>query len=115
MAIQAAILIVSATRIGAYAAWTASVRSEFATALLYILPLAAITLSASLIIFGERLRPVLARILNPIVAPLSGTPRTRCRRPPGRAATGPAADRQNFVLMRRPISRRSGARAITPD
>jgi lipopolysaccharide export system permease protein len=72
LAIQAAILIVSAVRIGAYAAWTASVRSQLATAMLYILPLASIALASALIVFGERLRPVLARFFAPIVAPLTG-------------------------------------------
>lgn len=70
VSIQAAVLIVSATRIGAYAAWTASVRSSFAVWLLYILPIVAIVISVSLIVFGERLRPALARLLAPVFAPL---------------------------------------------
>jgi lipopolysaccharide export system permease protein len=70
VAIQSAILIVSATRIAAYAAWTASVRSSFAVWLLYILPVVAIVLSVSLIVFGERLRPLLARLTAPLTAPL---------------------------------------------
>lgn len=68
-AIQAAILIVGAVRIGAYAAWTASVRSPFAAALLYILPLAAIASATALIFFGERLRPTLSRVLAPLALP----------------------------------------------
>jgi lipopolysaccharide export system permease protein len=71
IAIQSAILIVSATRIAAYAAWTASVRSQFAVYLLYILPLGAIALSVSVILFGERVRPVLARLSTPITVPLA--------------------------------------------
>ncbi|PZU85913.1 MAG: LPS export ABC transporter permease LptF [Chelatococcus sp.] len=68
-AIQAAILIVGAVRIGAYAAWTASVRSGFAAALLYVLPVAAIVCATSLILFGERLRPALSRLFAPLAAP----------------------------------------------
>jgi lipopolysaccharide export system permease protein len=71
-AIQAAIFIVGATRIGAYAAWTASVRSPFAAVLLYILPIAAIILSVALILYGERLRPVLGRLAAPVLAPITG-------------------------------------------
>ncbi len=71
VALQSAILIVSATRIGAYAAWTASVRSSFAVWLLYILPLAAIVISVSLIVFGQRLRPVLGRFTAPLFAPFN--------------------------------------------
>jgi lipopolysaccharide export system permease protein len=71
VALQSAILIVSATRIGAYAAWTASVRSSFAVWLLYILPLAAIVVSVSLIVFGQRLRPFLGRITAPLFAPFN--------------------------------------------
>ncbi|SFI10667.1 lipopolysaccharide export system permease protein [Bosea sp. OK403] len=71
VALQSAILIVSATRIGAYAAWTASVRSSFAVWLLYILPLAAIVISVSLIVFGQRLRPFLGRLMAPLFAPFN--------------------------------------------
>jgi lipopolysaccharide export system permease protein len=71
VALQSAILIVSATRIGAYAAWTASVRSSFAVWLLYILPLAAIVISVSLIVFGQRLRPFLGRLTAPLFAPFN--------------------------------------------
>jgi lipopolysaccharide export system permease protein len=71
-AIQAAILIVGATRIGAYAAWTASVRSPSAVLLLYLLPIGAIVLSLALILYGERLRPVLARLAAPLLAPITG-------------------------------------------
>lgn len=71
VALQSAILIVSATRIGAYAAWTASVRSSFAVWLLYILPLAAIIISVSLIVFGQRLRPFLGRLTAPLFAPFN--------------------------------------------
>jgi lipopolysaccharide export system permease protein len=71
IAIQSAILIVSATRIAAYAAWTASVRSSFAVWLLYLLPLGAIVLSVSVILFGERLRPILAGLMTPLTAPLN--------------------------------------------
>ncbi len=73
LAIQAAILIVGATRIGAYVAWTASVRSPLAAAMLYILPVVAILLSGGLIVFGERLRPALARRIAPILAPFGGS------------------------------------------
>ena len=71
-AIQAAIFIVGATRIGAYAAWTASVRSPSAALLLYLLPIGAIVLSLALILYGERLRPVLARLAAPLLAPING-------------------------------------------
>ncbi len=71
-AIQAAIFIVGATRIGAYAAWTASVRSPSAVLLLYLLPTGAIVLSVALILYGERLRPVLARLAAPLLAPITG-------------------------------------------
>lgn len=71
-AIQAAIFIVGATRIGAYAAWTASVRSPAAALLLYLLPIGAIALSVALILYGERLRPVLARLATPVLGPLTG-------------------------------------------
>ncbi|WP_244491297.1 LPS export ABC transporter permease LptF [Bosea sp. Root381] len=71
-AIQAAILIVAATRIGAYMAWTASVRSPFAAALLYILPVVAIILATAVILYGQRLRPFLSRAIAPLAAPFSG-------------------------------------------
>ncbi|TAJ33763.1 MAG: LPS export ABC transporter permease LptF [Bosea sp. (in: a-proteobacteria)] len=70
LAIQSAILIVGAVRIGAYAAWTASVRSPFAAALLYILPVASILLSVAFIYQGEKLRPVLARAMAPLTDPV---------------------------------------------
>ncbi|MEZ2406216.1 lipopolysaccharide export system permease protein [Bosea sp. OAE752] len=70
LAIQAAIMIVGATRIAAYAAWTASVRSPVAAAMLYILPLLAIILAVALIYYGERLRPILARLTAPLTLPL---------------------------------------------
>lgn len=71
-AIQAAILIVGSVRIGAYAAWTASVRSEFAVVLLYALPLATIAISVAAIFYGNRLRPWLTRLVQPLVIPLNG-------------------------------------------
>jgi lipopolysaccharide export system permease protein len=71
VAIQAAILIVGATRIAAYAAWTASVRSSFAAMLLYILPIVAIVLATSVILFAERLRPVLGRMTAPLLLPFT--------------------------------------------
>jgi lipopolysaccharide export system permease protein len=71
LAIQAAIMIVGATRLAAYAAWTASVRSPFAAALLYILPIAAIVLAIAFIFYGERLRPVLSRLAAPLTVPLT--------------------------------------------
>ncbi|SIQ50136.1 LPS export ABC transporter permease LptF [Bosea sp. TND4EK4] len=70
LAIQSAILIVGAVRIGAYAAWTASVRSPFAAALLYILPVASILLSVAFIYQGEKLRPVLASAMAPLTDPV---------------------------------------------
>lgn len=70
-AIQAAILIVGAVRIGAYAAWTASVRSGFAVLLLYLLPIVSIVLSVAVILFGQRLRPWLSRLFEPITAPIA--------------------------------------------
>lgn len=72
VAIQAAILIVGATRIGAYAAWTASVRSPFAAALLYILPVAVIILATTMIFYGERIRPALSRAMAPLASPFIG-------------------------------------------
>ncbi|WP_236841845.1 LPS export ABC transporter permease LptF [Bosea sp. PAMC 26642] len=72
VAIQAAIFIVSATRIAAYAAWTASVRSSFAVVLLYLLPIAATVLSVTWILYGERLRPVVSGLLTPLTAPVIG-------------------------------------------
>lgn len=71
-AIQAAIFTVGAVRIGAYAAWTASVRSEFAVVLLYALPLATIAISVALIFYGNRLRPWLVRLLQPLTIPFNG-------------------------------------------
>lgn len=71
-AIQAAILIVAATRIGAYMAWTASVRSPFAAALLYILPVVAIILATTVILYGRRLQPFAARTMAPLAAPFAG-------------------------------------------
>ena len=70
LAIQAAIMIVGATRAAAYAAWTASVRSPFAAALLYILPVASILLSVAFIYQGEKLRPILARATAPFTDPV---------------------------------------------
>ncbi len=64
-------LIVGATRLAAYAAWTASVRSPFAAALLYILPIAAILLAIAFIFHGERLRPVLSRVMSPLTLPFA--------------------------------------------
>ncbi|RDJ24301.1 LPS export ABC transporter permease LptF [Bosea caraganae] len=71
-AIQTAILTVGAVRIGAYAAWTASVRSPFAVVLLYVLPAATIAIALLLIFYGNRLRPFLARLLAPLLAPFNG-------------------------------------------
>jgi len=68
-AIQIAIFLVGAIRIGAYAAWTASVRSPLAAALLYILPLATILLSALAIGFGSRTRVFIDRLTEPLIAP----------------------------------------------
>ncbi|WP_377848176.1 LPS export ABC transporter permease LptF [Bosea sp. UC22_33] len=70
LAIQSAIMIVGATRIAAYAAWTASVRSPFAAALLYILPIGAIVLSTAFIFHGARIQSALARLLAPLTTPL---------------------------------------------
>lgn len=69
LAIQAAILIVGATRLAAYAAWTASVRSPFAAALLYILPIAAAALAIAFIFYGRKLQPVLSRLSAPLALP----------------------------------------------
>jgi lipopolysaccharide export system permease protein len=68
-AIQIAIFLVGAIRIGAYAAWTASVRSPLAAALLYILPLGTILLSALAIGFGSRTRIFIDRLTEPLIAP----------------------------------------------
>lgn len=68
-AIQIAIFLVGAIRIGAYAAWTASVRSPVAAALLYILPLATILLSALAIGFGSRTRMLIDKLTEPLIAP----------------------------------------------
>ena len=70
LAIQSAIMIVGATRIAAYAAWTASVRSPFAAALLYILPILAIILATGFIFYGARVQPFLARLVAPLTTPL---------------------------------------------
>ena len=61
---------VGGTRLAAYAAWTASVRSPFAAALLYILPLAAMVLAVAFIFYGERMRPIMARLTAPLTMPL---------------------------------------------
>ncbi|GAU84921.1 LPS export ABC transporter permease LptF [Bosea sp. BIWAKO-01] len=79
VAIQAAIMIVGAVRIGAYAAWTASVRSGFAVVLLYLLPLVTIMCSTALIMFGASLRPRLNKLFEPIILSLSALP-SRLRR-----------------------------------
>lgn len=71
-ALQAAILIVAATRIGAYMAWTASVRSPFAAVLLYVLPIVAIIAATAVILFGQRLRPFFSRVTAPLLVPLTG-------------------------------------------
>lgn len=68
-AIQIAIFLVGAIRIGAYAAWTASVRSPFAVVLLYALPLVTIVLSALAIGFGARTRALIDRLTEPLIAP----------------------------------------------
>ncbi|MCV9935251.1 LPS export ABC transporter permease LptF [Boseaceae bacterium BT-24-1] len=68
-AIQIAILLVGAIRIGAYAAWTASVRSPLAAALLYILPIGTILLSAFAIGFGSRTRVVIDQLTEALIAP----------------------------------------------
>ena len=70
LAIQSAIMIVGATRIAAYAAWTASVRSPFAGELLYILPILAIILATGFIFYGARIQPILARLVAPLTTPL---------------------------------------------
>jgi lipopolysaccharide export system permease protein len=72
VALQAAILIVAATRIGAYMAWTASVRSPFAAVLLYVLPIVAIIAATAVILYGQRLRPFLSRVTAPLLVPLTG-------------------------------------------
>lgn len=79
VAIQAAILIVGSVRIAAYAAWTASVRSGFAVVLLYLLPLATIAMAVSLIGFGDRVRPWLARRSGWLTGPFASLA-TRLRR-----------------------------------
>ncbi|RXT55220.1 LPS export ABC transporter permease LptF [Bosea sp. Tri-44] len=68
-AIQIAILLVGAIRIGAYAAWTASVRSPLAAALLYILPIGTILLAAFAIGFGSRTRVLIDQLTEPLIAP----------------------------------------------
>lgn len=71
-AIQAAILIVAATRIAAYLAWTTSVRSPLAAVMLYVLPLVAIVVATAVILYGQRLRPVLARATAVASTPFAG-------------------------------------------
>jgi lipopolysaccharide export system permease protein len=68
-AIQIAIFLVGAIRIGAYAAWTASVRSPFAVVLLYALPVITIVLSAFAIGFGAQTRALIDRMTEPLIAP----------------------------------------------
>lgn len=68
-AIQIAIFLVGAIRIGAYAAWTASVRSPFAAVLLYILPLATIIVAAFAIGFGARTRILIDQLTEALIAP----------------------------------------------
>ncbi|WP_186419134.1 LPS export ABC transporter permease LptF [Bosea sp. CS1GBMeth4] len=68
-AIQLAIFLVGAIRIGAYAAWTASVRSPFAVALLYVLPITTIVVAAFAIGFGSRTRALIDRLTEPLIAP----------------------------------------------
>jgi len=68
-AIQIAIFLVGAIRIGAYAAWTASVRSPIAAALLYVLPLTTILLAALAIGFGSRTRATIDKLTEPLIAP----------------------------------------------
>lgn len=68
-AIQIAIFLVGAIRIGAYAAWTASVRSPIAAALLYVLPLGTILLAALAIGFGSRTRVFIDKLTEPLIAP----------------------------------------------
>lgn len=68
-AIQIAIFLVGAIRIGAYAAWTASVRSPIAAALLYVLPLGTILLAALAIGFGSRTRVFVDKLTEPLIAP----------------------------------------------
>ena len=70
-AIQIAIFLVGAIRIGAYAAWTASVRSPFAAALLYILPLVTIVLAALAIGLGAHTRVLVDRLTERLVAPFA--------------------------------------------
>lgn len=69
-AIQLAIFLVGAIRIGAYAAWTASVRSPFAVALLYILPVTTIIVAAFAIGFGSRTRALIDQLTESLIAPL---------------------------------------------
>lgn len=68
-AIQIAIFLVGAIRIGAYAAWTASVRSPVAAVLLYVLPLGTILLAALAIGFGSRTRVFIDKLTEPLIAP----------------------------------------------
>ncbi len=64
-AIQAAILLVSATRIGGYMAWSASVSSPKAVLIMYGLPIFAIIIASLVIIRG-------AQVLSPITTPVMG-------------------------------------------
>lgn len=66
VAIQFAILLVGAIRIGAYAAWTASVRSSFAVWLLYLLPLVTILVCVAIIGYGPRAQAIMARLAAPL-------------------------------------------------
>ncbi len=68
-AIQLAILLVGAIRIGAYAAWTASVRSSLAVALLYILPIVTIIVSALAIAYGARTRAFIDQLTDMLAGP----------------------------------------------
>jgi lipopolysaccharide export system permease protein len=68
-AIQAAILIVSATRIGGYMAWSASVSSPKAVLVMYGLPIFAILCAGVVITRGSRvLDPITSRVMGIIDA-----------------------------------------------
>ncbi|MGL4974277.1 MAG: LPS export ABC transporter permease LptF [Bosea sp. (in: a-proteobacteria)] len=78
VAIQSAVVTVAALRIGAYAAWTASVSSAFAAVLLYLLPLASIAFSIMVIVSGHAMRQrVNALMARPIQWFMSLAPRLR--------------------------------------
>ena len=78
VAIQSAILTVGALRIGAYAAWTASVSSAFAAVLLYVLPLASIVFSIVVIVSGHAMRQrVNALLAKPVQWLIAFMPRMR--------------------------------------